>query len=489
VTLALVTSACFVADHGDHFAEPTLARRAGRAEDAAMERPETVFAWNGDIALAYQVLGEGPTDLLYLSGWVSNVELNWDQPLMARFLRGLAVGRRLIVMDPRGTGCSDRGTPRDIPQIETRMDDIVAVMEAAGSERVAIMATNEMAFVACTFAATYPERTDGLILYEASATFLLTEDTPWEWTDERWAQQEAEYVDRLGSREGTVEELRETAPGLERDPAYAEWWHRYCLLSEGPGAARAAGNHYRYTDIRPILPSIRVPVVVLVRPDHPEPSWIPAASYLTRSIAGSRVAEIPGNAGWLWVGDHAPIHAEVAALLDEIDRERGDLERVLATVLFTDIVGSTARLAELGDRRWKDVVERHHAVVRTLLGRFRGVEIDTAGDGFFATFDGPARAIRCAHAIVESVRSLGIEVRAGLHTGECERIDGKVGGLAVNIGARVGALAGPSEVLVSHTVKDLMVGSNAGFEDRGEHELKGIPGRWRLYLVTDQLPG
>ena len=453
-----------------------------------MDHPETRFAWNGDMALAYQALGDGEIDLLYLSGVASNVELNWDHPLMARFLRGLANGRRLIVMDPRGTGCSDRGTPRDIPQLETRMDDITAVMDAVGSERVAILATNEMAFVACMFAATYPERTDGLILYEAAATFLRTEDTPWEWSDERWTEQETAYIERLGSREGTLEEVQEYAPGLERDPAYVEWWHRYCLLSEGPGAARAAGNHYRYTDIRAILPSIRVPVLVLVRPDHPEPTWTPAASYLAGAIAGAHLVEIPGNAGWLWVGDHAPIHGEIAGLLDEIGRERSDLERVLATVLFTDIVGSTEQLASMGDGGWKDVVQRHHAYVRALLDRFRGVEVDTAGDGFFATFDGPARAIRCARAIVESVRALGIEVRAGLHTGECERIDGKVGGLAVNIGARVGALAGPSEVLVSHTVKDLMVGSSAAFEDRGEHELKGIPGRWHLYAVTDRPP-
>ena len=453
-----------------------------------MDRPETRFAWNGDVALAYQVLGDGPADLLYLSGWVSNVELNWDHPLMARFLRGLAHGRRLIVTDPRGTGCSDRGTPRDIPQLETRMDDIVAVMDAVGSERVAILATNEMAFVACMFAATYPERTDGLILYEAAATFLRTEDTPWEWTDEQWAEQEARYTDRLGSRDGMRSELRETAPGLEHDPAYVEWWYRYCLLSEGPGAARAAGNHYRDTDVRGILSSIRVPVLVLVRPDHPEPTWIPAATYLAGSIAGARLIEIAGNAGWLWIGDHAPIYGAIGELLDEIGRERSDLERVLATVLFTDIVGSTEQLAAMGDRAWKAVVQRHHAHVRALLDRFRGVEVDTAGDGFLATFDGPARAIRCARAIVDSVRALGIEVRAGLHTGECERIDGKVGGLAVNIGARVGALAGPSEVLVSNTVKDLMVGSSAAFEDRGEHELKGVPGTWRVYAVTDRPP-
>ena len=206
---------------------------------------------------------------------------------------------------------------------------------------------------------------------------------------------------------------------------------------------------------------------------------------MARSIAGARLSELPGDSTWLWVGDQTAVHGAIDAFCDDIGRERSELERVLATVMFTDIVGSTEKLAEVGDRAWKDLVERHHAHVRALLDRFRGVEIDTAGDGFFATFDGPARAIRCARAIVESVRPLGIEVRAGLHTGECERIDGKVGGLAVNIGARVGAVAGPSEVLVSQTVKDLMVGSGAGFDDRGERELKGIPGTWRLFAVTD----
>jgi class 3 adenylate cyclase len=450
---------------------------------AHMDRPETQVAWNGDIALAYQVLGDGRLDLLYTPGWLSNVELNWDHPTMARFLRWLARGRRLIAMDPRGMGCSDRGTPRDVPQLETMMDDLAAVMDAAGSERVAILATNEMGFVACMFAATYPDRTTGLILYETSANFTWTEETPWEWTEERWEQEGAVYMSRWGSRAGALEDVRETAPAMAEDPAYVEWWYRYCVLSQALGAGMAAGKRYRYTDIRGILPSIHVPVLVLTRPDDPDPSWPLAGAYLARSIAGAHLVEIPGDTTWLWVGDQSPVHSAIDAFFDDVGRERSELERVLATVLFTDIVGSTEKLAEVGDRAWKDLVERHHAHVRALLERYRGVEIDTAGDGFFATFDGPARAIRCAHAIVESVRPLGIEVRAGLHTGECERIDGKVGGLAVNIGARIGAAARASEVLISHTVRDLMVGSDITFEERGERELKGIPGAWRLYAV------
>ena len=450
-----------------------------------MERPDTRFAWNGDTALAYQVLGQGAPDLLYVQGWVSNVELNWDHPTMARFLRGLARKRRLIVMDPRGVGCSERGTPRDVPPLETMMDDFAAVMDAAGSERAVIFATVDLAFVGCMFAATYPDRTLGLVLYQASSNFLWSEETPWEWTEEQWDEQVHRFRTRWGTREDAVDDIRANAPSMTGDGEYLDWWRRYCLLSAAPGAAVSADRRGRYTDIRPILPSIHVPVIVLVRPDEPGgPSWSRAAWHLAASIPGARLTELPETDGPLWLGDQAPVHAAIDGFSDEMDRERSELERVLATVLFTDIVGSTEKAAELGDRGWKELVERHHAHVRALLERYRGVEVDTAGDGFFATFDGPARAIRCARTIVEEVRTLGIEVRAGLHTGECETIDGKVGGMAVNIGARVGAAASPSEVLVSQTVKDLVVGSGAEFDDRGDHELRGVPGTWRLYAVT-----
>jgi class 3 adenylate cyclase len=449
-----------------------------------MERPATCFAWNGDMALAYQVLGEGGPDLLYLQGWISNVELNWDHPTMARFLRGLARQRRLIVMDPRGSGCSDRGTPRDVPPLETMMDDLGAVMDEAGSEQAVIFATDEMAFVACMFAATYPERTHGLILHHASANYAWSEETPWEWTDDQFDEIEVSFRSRWGTREGAVEDAREFAPSMAEDHGFVDWWHRYCLLSQAPGAATAASKRYRHTDIRAILPSIHVPVLVLVRPEDAEPSWAPSARYLTASIPGARLAELPGRDDRIWLGDLSSVRTVVDAFVAEVGRERSELERVLATVLFTDIVGSTEKAAELGDREWRTLVERHHARVRALLDRYRGVEVDTAGDGFFAMFDGPARAIRCARAIVETVGALGIEVRAGLHTGECETIDGKVGGIAVIIGSRVGAAADPSEVLVSQTVKDLVVGSGAEFEERGERELKGIPGTWRLYAVT-----
>ena len=449
-----------------------------------MDRPTTRFAWNGDMALAYQVLGDGSPDLLFAAGWVSNVELNWEHPAPARFLRRLAQRRRLIVMDPRGSGCSDRGTSRDVPQFDTMMDDLVAVMDEAGSERAVVFTTNEMSFVGCMFAATYPDRVAGLILYEASANWDWSEETPWEWTEERFDREEAVVWRRWGTREGALELLRTGAPSMADDPEFVEWYRRYCVLSQGPGAVVAAARRYRHTDIRSILPSIHVPVLLLTRPEAEEPSWLPAARFMADRIPGARVVELPGRDSPLMLSEQPPLHEAIDRFVEDLRQERSELERVLATVLFTDIVRSTEKAAELGDREWKLLLERHHAHVRALLARYRGVEVDTAGDGFFATFDGPARAIRCARAIVESVRGLGIEVRAGLHTGECEAIDGKVGGIAVNIGARVGAAAGPSEVLVSQTVKDLVVGSESEFEERGERELKGIPGTWRLYAVT-----
>ena len=447
-----------------------------------MDRPETRFAWNGDAALAYQIVGDGASDLLYMQGWVSNVEVNWEHPTMAGFLRGLARSRRLIVTDPRGIGCSERASPRDVWPLETLMQDLAIVLEAAGSERATIFATNVCGFVACMFAATYPERTSAVVLYEASATYLWSEATPWEWTEEQFASQE-EDLRTWGLREFASEDVQERDPSMAADDRYLDWWHRYYLLSEAPGHAVAAAKKYMTTDIGGILPAIHVPVLVLCRPDSWEASFAPGARDLAERIPGARLVELPGRDASLWIGDQSLLLGTIDSFLADVRDEEAEFERVLATVLFTDIVGSTEKAAEVGDRAWRAVVERHHAAVRSLLERYRGTEIDTAGDGFFASFDGPARAIRCAQAIVDEVRPMGLEVRAGLHTGECEVIDGKVGGMAVNIGARIGAAARPSEVLVSQTVKDLVVGSGIEFEDRGEHELKGVADRWRLYRV------
>ena len=407
----------------------------------AAARPETQFAWHGDDALAYQVIGDGPVDLLYLQGIISNVELNWDHPTMARFLTALAAGRRLIVADARGWGCSERSSPSEPWPIELLMEDLRVVLDAAGSQRAVIMASNDCAFAATLFGATYPERTAGLVLYEASANWLWTDETPWEWTLERWEKEVAGY--RTWSRAEAVFEVESFAPSMAGDERYIEWWYRYFLLSGSLGYAAASSAKYMATDIRAILPAIRVPVVVLVRPDHPEPSWRESSIYVADHIPGARVVELPGRDGPLWLGNLDALTRAVDRFVVEIREERGELDRVVATVLFTDLVGSTDTAARIGDRQWRELVERHHRIVRALLDRFRGTEVDTAGDGFFATFDGPARAIRCAQAIVESLASLGMDVRAGLHTGECETIDGKVGGIAVNIGARVSAAAGP----------------------------------------------
>ncbi len=449
-----------------------------------MDRPETRYAWNGEAALAYQVLGEGSTDLLYLQGGMSNVELNWGQPALARFLRRLARGRRLIVTDPRGFGCSERCSPHDVWQLETVMDDVAVVLDACSSERAAILATQQLAFVALMFAATFPERTSALVLHEAGANWRWSEETPWEWPDEQFDEDVAEVRQGADSRQYWEEALRWRDPSLADDSATVEWWRAYNLLSVTPGSSAAMMDKYTRTDVRGILPSIHVPALVLARAEHHETTWVPSARFLAERIAGARFHELCGSDLSLWAGDQDAALGTIDAFLADVRKERSELERVLATVLFTDIVGSTEKASELGDAGWRVLVERHHAAVRALIERFRGREVDTAGDGFYATFDGPARAIRCAQAIVQEVAPLGIEVRAGLHTGECEIIDGKVGGMAVSIGARVAAASEPSEVLVTQTVKDLVVGSGLGFEDRGEHELKGVDAAWRLFRVA-----
>jgi len=465
-------------------ASARVARGEAWQKDASVDRPETLFAWRGDIALAYQTLGEGSPVLLYLQGWPSNVELNWDHPTMARFIRGLAQSRQLVVMDARGNGCSERGTPGDVWTLETIMEDAIAVLDAAGVERAAIFARHHLGLVACMLAATFPERTAALILNQTTANFLWSEETPWEWTEERWQQYEEEEIRHWGKRSQSAAVVLSRDPSVAGDPSYLEWWHRYTLLSEAPGSTVAHVRKYIHADVRSILSSIHVPTLVFRRRDAQNDTYGPGARFLSERIPSARFLEIPGRDRSPWIGDQASVLQAFDEFLGHVHREAVELERVLATVLFTDIVGSTQRAAELGDGGWRELVENHHAAVRALLARFRGREVDTAGDGFFATFDGPARAIRCAQAIIESVRALGIEVRAALHTGECEMIEGKIGGLAVNIGARIVSAARPSEVLVSQTVKDLVVGSGLSFEDRGDHDLKGVPGVWHLYAVT-----
>ena len=441
-----------------------------------MERPETRYAWNGDVSLAYQVIGDGPADLLYLQGYCSQIDLNWESPYLTRFLRGLARFARLIVTDRRGWGCSERFTPGYVPDVDVLTDDVLAVMRAAGSERAVIVATYESAIVGSLFAAIYPERVRALVLIDPQLTYLPTADTPWMPTLERWEEQIRLVRETWGTREWW-----DAPAGPER-----EWFARYARASVTPGGLAAELSSYLETDISSVLPSIQVSTLVFVDTDAfyevpPETGRLAASR-----IPGARVVEGSSDGGhhFHWYARGDGIVAAIGRFLAEIREEEESFDRVLATVLFTDIVGSTEAATRLGDRAWREVVEQHHATVRTLLARYRGNEMDSAGDGVFATFDGPARAVRCAVAITEAVRPLGLEVRAGVHTGEVERLEEKVGGIAVNIGARIAALASPSEVLVSHTVRDLVIGSALDFEDRGSHVLRGAPGEWRLFAVV-----
>jgi len=441
-----------------------------------VERPETRFAWNGDVSLAYQVCGNGPTDLVYLQGYCSNVDMNWESPYLARFLNGLAGHARLIITDRRGWGCSERFTPGYIPDVDALTDDILAVLDAAGSERASILATYESAIVGSLFAATYPDQTRSLILVDPQVTYLPTEETPWMPSLARWQEQ----IQAIRDTWGTLD-WWDSPEGPER-----EWFARYTRASVTPGSLAAEISSYLDTDIRSVLPTIQIPTLILVDTNSFYEVMPETGRFAARQIPGARVVEQSSQEGhhFHWYARGDPIVAEVGRFLAEIGEEEASFDRILATVLFTDIVDSTGRAAALGDRQWRELVERHHATVRTLLARYRGTEIDTAGDGFFSVFDGPARGVRCAMAIAEAVRPLGIEVRAGLHIGEVEKLDGKIGGLTVNIGARVAALAAPSEVLVSQTVRDLMVGSELTFDDRGSHELKGVPGEWRAYAAA-----
>jgi pimeloyl-ACP methyl ester carboxylesterase len=433
-------------------------------------QPETQYARSGDVHIAYQVVGDGPRDLVLVPGFVSHVEMWWDEPHCARFLQRLASFSRLILFDKRGTGLSDRVAEQ--PTLEQRMDDVRAVMDVIGSARATLLGVSEGGPLSTVFAATYPERTDALILYGSFSAFSSWVPTP---------EQLNQLLTGLEATWGTGGSLPRFAPSVADDPQFQQWWARRERQGASPGALIALMRMNSQIDIEDVLPAVRVPTLILHRTDD-RVITVTAGRELADRIPGAKYVELPGDDHLPWVGDPD-------ALLDEIEefltgaRPAIEPDRVLATVLFTDIVGSTERLAQVGDRRWRELLGAHHAVVRRELERFRGREVNTAGDGFLATFDGPARAVRCAGAIRDAVRSVGLEVRAGVHTGEIELMGDDVGGIAVHIGARVAAGAGPGEILVSSTVKDLVAGSGLVFEDRGAHALKGVPGEWRLFRV------
>jgi class 3 adenylate cyclase len=437
---------------------------------------ETRYTKSGDVNIAYRVVGDGPLDLVYVPGWISNVELMWEEPGHARLLRRLASFSRLILFDKRGTGLSDPVPVDRLPTLEERMDDVRAVMDAAGSERAAIFGSSEGGLMSVLFAATYPERTHALIALAIYAKRLWSPDYPWAPTPEARAA-EIELIERTWGGEMDISDLAPSA-----DEAFKRRAVAYLRQSASPGAAVALLRMNSQIDVRDVLPTIRVPTLVLQRVDDRDVS-VEEGRWIAAQIPGAKYVELPGDEHLIWAGD-------VDAVVDEVEefvtgsRPVHDPDRVLATVLFTDIVGSTRRAHDLGDRRWRELLEQHHVVVRRALERFQGREVDTAGDGFLATFDGPARAIRCARAIADGLRDVGLEVRAGLHTGECELLGDKVAGVAVHTGARVSSMAQPGEVLVSSTVKDLVAGSGIQFEERGTHVLKGVPGEWRLYAVS-----
>ena len=440
--------------------------------------PDVQYARSGDVAIAFQEVGSGPRDLVFVRGTLADLLAAWDQPLFHDHVAGLARCGRVLLFDKRGSGLSD--PVRQVPTLETRMDDIRAVMDAAGSDQAILWAAHEGTRIAILFAATYPERTTALVLYDPSARGRWAPDYPWAPTDEAWRQDLREIRERWGDRGYLCRRVQSFSPTVTESEEFADWFVWYMRRSASPGEAVAFHRMAMEGDVRDVLPSVRAPTLILHRAGTSG-----EARYVAEGIPGSRRIEVHGlRDSFSWADPERN-----AILLDETERFVAGLasqprsDRVLATILFTDIVGSTERAAAVGDTAWRELVRRHHALVRRALSEFRGEELDTSGDGFFASFDGPGRAIACAWRIRDAVRALGLEIRAGLHTGECERIDGKLGGIAVPTGARIAALARPGEVLVSSTVRDLVAGSGIHFDDRGVHDLKGIPGEWRLFAA------
>jgi class 3 adenylate cyclase len=445
--------------------------------------PETRYARSGEVSIAYQVTEAGSFDLVYVPATSHHVELNWEVPPVARFLERLGSLGRLIVFDKRGTGMSDRVVGS--PTLEARMDDIRAVMDAADSERAVLFGAADGGQLCLLFAATYPERTRALVLWHTPPRFSRSAELPF--LRSRGEQEQFyDQLDRLWGEPGFVEDIvRQINPDASDEEVSG--LARVSRLSVSPGAVAQYNRMNLDVDVSKVLPAVRVPTLIFHRPDAPTIDGRIAAHVASR-IPNARVVVLPGRDAAPPLGDQEPLFAELERFLSVVpEGEAGDsseAERVLATVFFTDIVGATAAAAEFGDQRWRELLTAHHDRIRTELARYRGREVDTAGDGFFATFDGPARAIRCACAVSHAVRELGLDIRAGLHTGECELVHGKVGGLAVHIGARVAGKAEPGEVLVSSTVKDLVAGSGIEFQDRGTHELKGVPGEWHLYSIA-----
>jgi pimeloyl-ACP methyl ester carboxylesterase len=454
-------------------------------ENDAVE-PETHYARSGEVHIAYQVIGDGPFDLVFVPGYVTHMELQWRLPGFGGFLSALGSFSRMIRFDKRGTGMSD--PVAGAPSLETRMDDVRAVMDAVGSRRAAFYGLSEGAAMSLLFAATYPERTAALVVRSCSPRTLWAPDFPWGRSDDAYRRETDQALRVYASRPEGREAVRTLGRWTDEE---VEAYRDFVRWSASPGMLAALYRMNAEIDVRDVLPSVRVPTLVL---HGTEDEIVPAevARYLVQRLPSARLVELPGL-GHLALGTSArQVHGEIQRFLVDVWETGGwnevERDRMLATVLFTDIVGSTTMAIELGDHRWRELLERHHALVRRELLRFRGTEIDTTGDGFLAAFDGPARAIRCASSIVDGVQDLGLHIRAGLHTGECEVSGNSLAGIAVHTGARVAAIAEADEVLVSSTVRDLVAGSGIRFADRGSHALKGIPGEWRLFAVDGTSP-
>jgi class 3 adenylate cyclase len=432
--------------------------------------PKTQYAKSGDVRIAYQVVGEGPFDLVFVPGFISNLDVAWEEPQRARVWTRLASFARLIMFDKRGTGLSDRTV--GVPTLEERMDDVRAVMDAVGSQRAALFGISEGGAMSVLFAATYPERTRALVLYGTYGHFRS-----WVLPPDRIEA----ALDRMEKNWGTGESLHLFAPSVASDETFKLSWARFERLGASPSAVVALMRMNSEIDIRPILPSIRVPTFIIHRQGDVRVN-VEAGRFMARQIPNAKYLEVPGSDHTLWTGETERILDEVEEFLTG-SRSAIESDRVLATVLFTDIVNSTKRAETIGDRAWHDVLDRHNALVRREISRHRGHEVRTMGDGFLATFDGPARSIRCALAINEGVEALGLQVRAGLHTGEVEMADDDLSGIAVHIASRVATMAKPGQVLVSNTVRDLVAGSNIRFHDEGSHSLKGLTESVRLFAA------
>jgi pimeloyl-ACP methyl ester carboxylesterase len=442
-----------------------------------LSQPKTHYAKSGRYNIAYQVVGDGPLDIVFVPGFVSHVENAWEDPPLSRFLTRLASFARLIVFDKRGTGMSDPVPIQELPTLEERMDDVRAVMDAVGTRRAALVGVSEGGPMCLLFAATHPQRTAALVLAHTFARGSWSEDYPW---GARLEQQDA-LLERMERGWGSGVMLGAFAASHADDKEMRERWARFQRRASSPGAAAALTRMVYEIDARAVLPAITVPTLIIHR-DQDRMFPIEGARYMAQNIQGAKLSEFSGKDHFFWLGSADQELDQIELFLTGELRGHAS-DRVLATILFTDIAGSTPLAVELGDARWRELLERFYAMARVQLQRFRGRELDTAGDGLFAAFDGPARAIRCTEAVRVGARTLGVDVRAGAHTGECEVIDGKLGGIAVHIAARIAAQAEPGEILVSSTVKDLVAGSGIAFEDRGMRALKGLPADWRLHAV------